>query len=60
LIDPITTTLILAGVVAALSTHIKIQYENKGGKKHLKITVEKKPTAKSIIAKVLGFAKPGR
>jgi hypothetical protein len=56
LFDPITTTLILAGVVVALSTHVKIEYENKGGKKHFKIKVEKKASSKSIIKKVLSFA----
>ena len=56
LLEPITTTLILAGVVVALSTHVKIEYENKGGKKHFKIKVEKKASSKSIIQKVLSFA----
>ena len=56
LLGPITTTLILAGVVVALSTHVKIEYENKGGKKHFKIKVEKKASSSSIIKKVLSFA----
>jgi hypothetical protein len=56
LLEPITTTLILAGVVIALSTHVKIDYENKDRKKNLKIKVEKKPSSKSIIQKILSFA----
>lgn len=59
LIEPITTTLILAGVVLVLSTHVKIEYEKKDGKKHLKIKVEKKASSESIIKKVLSFAHLG-
>jgi len=59
LFEPITTTLILAGIVVVLSTSVKIEYENKDGKKHLKVSVDKKATPASLIKKVLSFAKPG-
>jgi hypothetical protein len=59
LFEPITTTLILAGVVVLLSTHVKIEYEQKDGKKHIKVAVEKKGSSQSIIQKVLSFARVG-
>ncbi len=57
LIEPVTTSLALAGIVMLLSTHVKVDYENKNGKKSLAVHVEKKPTATSILSKFFGFFK---
>ncbi|MGB8644419.1 MAG: hypothetical protein WCF84_04230 [Anaerolineae bacterium] len=55
LIEPVTTALVLAGIVLLLSTHVKVEYEDKGGKKHLKVMLEKKPTANKILDKFFGL-----
>jgi hypothetical protein len=57
LLEPVTSSLVLAGIVLVLSTHIKIEYEGAGSKKKLKIKVEKKPTAGKLLAKFAGFFK---
>jgi hypothetical protein len=54
LIEPITTAIVMAGLVILLSTHVKISYENKQGKKHLKVFFEKTSTPKEILKKILG------
>lgn len=54
LIEPVTTALVMAGLVILLSTHVKISYEDKQGKKHLKILLEKASTPKEILKKILG------
>jgi hypothetical protein len=46
-VDPITASLVLAGIVALLSADIKIDYRN--GK--LEVSVHKKPTAERLLAK---------
>ena len=53
LFEPVTTALILSGIVILLSTHIKVKYENRDGKKHVSVAVEKKPTDKTIIKKII-------
>jgi len=55
LLDPVTSALVLAGIIMVLSTHIRVEYEDKGGKKHLRVKVEKKPTADKIMTKFFGF-----
>jgi len=53
LFEPVTTALIMIGIVIALSTHIKISYEDRDGKKHVSLVVEKRPSDKGIIKKIL-------
>ncbi len=55
LIEPVTTALVLAGIILVLSTHVKVEYEDKDGKKHVKVTVEKKPTSNKILDKFFGI-----
>lgn len=51
LLEPVTTSLVLAGIVFVLSTHVKVEYDSAAGKKKLKVKVEKKPTAAKLLAK---------
>jgi hypothetical protein len=53
LFEPVTTALIMTGIVIALSTHITISYEDRDGKKYVSVVVEKKTSDKGIIKKIL-------
>jgi hypothetical protein len=51
LLEPVTTSLVLAGIVFVLSTDVKVEYANVAGKKKLKVKVEKKATASKLLEK---------
>jgi hypothetical protein len=51
LLEPITTAIVLASIVMLLSTHAKVEFEKRNGKTSIKVHVEKKPTAKAILAR---------
>jgi hypothetical protein len=51
LLEPVTTALILAGIVTALSLDIEVSYEVDNGKKKTRVVVKKKPTVASILDK---------
>ncbi len=55
LLEPVTTTLVLAGVVFLLSTHIDIEYEDQDGKRKLKIKVEKPTSSEKLLEKFFDF-----
>jgi hypothetical protein len=55
LLEPVTTAPVLAGIVLVLSTDIKIVYEKRGGKKHLKVTIAKQPTSEKLLGKIIGL-----
>lgn len=55
LLEPVTSALVLAGIITALSTHVIIDYEVQNGKKKLKVKIEKKPTASRILGKFFAF-----
>lgn len=55
LLEPVTTAVVLASIVMVLSVHIKLDVESKNGKTSVKVHVEKKPTAKTILMKFLGL-----
>lgn len=55
--DPITSAILLAGIVMVLSTHIEIEYKNEGGKKNLLVKVVKKPTDGSVLARFFDLFK---
>ncbi len=57
LLEPVTSALVLAGIIMVLSAHINIEYENNDGKKHLKVKVEKNPTTSKILEKFFTFFK---
>jgi hypothetical protein len=51
LLEPVTTAIILASIVMALSANFAVDLERKNGKTALKVHVDKKPTAKAILEK---------
>lgn len=51
LIEPVTTLLVLAGIVMVLSTNIEFEHSNKGGKRSTKIVLRKKSTSDAILKK---------
>jgi hypothetical protein len=51
LLEPVTTSLVLAGIVFVLSTDVKVDYADVAGKKKLKVKVEKKATASKLLEK---------
>jgi hypothetical protein len=55
MVEPVTATLLAAGVLLALQAHVKIEY--KDGK--WSFLYEKKPTTEPLIQKLLGFLRPG-
>lgn len=55
LIEPVTTALVLAGIVVALSTAVDISYENEDGKKKFKIKITKPSVNESILGKFFGI-----
>jgi hypothetical protein len=55
LVEPVTTALIMAGIVVLLQTHIKIRVKKVNGKTSVEFDLEKKPTADAIIKKFFGF-----
>jgi len=54
LIEPITTALVMAGLILVLKSRIKFKYEIKDGKKHFMISYDKQPSDEKTIRKVLG------
>jgi len=55
LLEPITTAIILTGLTLVLSAKFDVTYEDKAGKKHVKIKISKKPTAAGILTKLWGL-----
>lgn len=55
LIEPITSALVLAGIVLVLSTSVDFKYETKDGKKHFKIEIRRKPTTENLLGKFFGL-----
>ena len=51
LLEPVTTAIIMASIVMALSANFAVDLEKKDGKTALKVHVDKKPTAKAILEK---------
>ncbi|MDZ8185280.1 MAG: hypothetical protein RMX96_10555 [Nostoc sp. ChiSLP02] len=51
LLEPVTTALVLAGIILILSTDITIEYKNQDGKKNFRVKVEKKATPSKFLEK---------
>lgn len=52
LVDPITTALVMAGIVVILQTRFKMDFKrDKGNKSEFQVTVEKLPSSEGIIKK---------
>lgn len=56
-IDPITSSIVLAGIVMGLSTHFEVEVQRANGKTKVNVHIEKKPTSAALIAKFFGFFK---
>jgi hypothetical protein len=55
LLDPVTTALVMAGVVLLLQTKVKIKIAKKSGKHEYSVEVSKDPTSKGIIGKIFSL-----
>jgi hypothetical protein len=55
LIEPVTTALVLAGIVAVLQTDIQFGIQTKAGKKHFTFKLKKKPTSYKILKRFFGI-----
>lgn len=60
LFEPVTSALVLAGIIFLLSTHVTIEYDNQAGKKKFKVKIEKKPTDIKILQKFFDFFGDGK
>jgi hypothetical protein len=58
LIEPITTALVVAGIIFVLETQFDVKVSRKAGKTEYEVHVGKKPTDKSIIKKFFNFFTP--
>ncbi|HEY0484535.1 MAG TPA: hypothetical protein VGD37_43740 [Kofleriaceae bacterium] len=56
-IDPVTASVVLAGIVLVLSTRFDISYDNVNGKRQLHIKVSKEPTSKKLLSKFFDLFK---
>jgi hypothetical protein len=50
-VEPITMTLVLAGVVFLLSLDVKVKYSTENGKNSLEVSISKSPTDNDILKK---------
>lgn len=57
LLEPVTSALVLAGIILVLSTRVEIKYEKENGKTHVKVHVEKSSTSNKLLEKFFGFFK---
>lgn len=55
LIEPVTTALVLAGIVMLLSTEFDIEHKNVDGKRSTTIHLQKKATSDDILKKFFGL-----
>jgi hypothetical protein len=55
LVEPITTALVMAGIIIALQTRVGLKVKSKDGKMDVQLEVQKKPTADNIIKKFFSF-----
>lgn len=51
LLEPVTTALVLAGIIMVLSTSVEIDYVNEDGKRKVKFKVVKPSTKQSLLEK---------
>ena len=59
LIEPITTAIVLAGILLVLSTSVDINYERKNGKSNIKVAIKRKPTTERLLSKFFGLFSGG-
>jgi hypothetical protein len=57
LLEPVTSALVLAGIIMVLSAEVDLDVGQKDGKKYFRISVKKKATAARLLAKFFPFLK---
>ena len=55
LIEPVTTALVAAGIIGALSLDVDFKINRRNGKTEWDLKIKKRPTAKKILAKFAGL-----
>ncbi len=55
LLEPVTSALVLSGLIIVLSLDVDIDYRKKGGKSSIAIRVKKRPTAEKLLKKIAAF-----
>jgi hypothetical protein len=55
LLEPVTTALVLAGIVALLQTDVEVAAGVKRGKKHFTLKLHKKPTTAKLLRLFVGL-----
>ena len=56
LVEPITTALVMAGIVVVLQTRFKLKFKrDKNGKSEVEVSFEKPPSSEGIIKKILAL-----
>lgn len=59
IVDPVTSAIVLAGIVMVLSTHVSITYKEENGERtNLEVKLEKKPTTERILEKFFSLFQP--
>jgi hypothetical protein len=53
--EPVTTALVLTGIVLVLSTDVKIEYKKENGKRKFAFALKKSPTSEKILEKFFGL-----
>lgn len=56
-LDPVTASIVLAGIVLMLQTRFDIRYDDHNGEKKLHIAIRKAPTSEKLLAKFFGLFK---
>lgn len=51
LLEPVTTAVVLAGIIMALSTSVEIEYGNEDGKRKFKLKIVKPTTTEKLLGK---------
>ncbi|MET0622495.1 MAG: hypothetical protein ABW250_05915 [Pyrinomonadaceae bacterium] len=57
LLDPITISLVLGGIVLVLSTNAEIKYENENGKRKFKFHLKRKGSTEKLLGKFFSIFK---
>lgn len=55
LLEPVTSALMLAGIILVLSANVDVGYKNVDGKKSFWFNIKKKPTSDSLLKKFFGL-----
>lgn len=55
LLEPVTTAVVLAGIILALSADVDVGYKNVDGKKSFWFNLKKKPTSDGLLKKFFGL-----